>query len=430
MKNRIRAYRNSEFLKNSLITVSGTVAAQFIVLLAQPVLRRIYPAEDFGLMSVFLSLVGIPVVVAGLRYELAVMLPRSQKEADNLTAATFFIHVVFSLAVGAGVWTFADQLLLQLNVGEDFRAWLPAVGPAIFFYANFTLMNQWLVRRKHFGAVNWLKLTRRSTEAASQILLQGFSRFPGLLWGELVGRLLFNFLGIFFLIRKGFSFRFLRVKSAVRLLKEYSRFPKYSFLPTLLNSAGLLLPPILFNRLFGTEQTGYFDLTLQVLAVPVMFVVNSLGTVINQQLAEAYRNREPVKSKVYRIMKNLLVPAVSFVLFFWFFSPYLFGVIFGEAYVVSGHFAKVLAVAFGFRILVFPFTVVFAALDQIREGSIVQFIHFFGICSILFLKTNDSMHWLIAYAALEFMVSGIYLFLILRGIGRYEHSIKMRKLHR
>ncbi len=425
MKNRIRAYRNSEFLKNSLITVSGTVAAQFIVLLAQPILRRMYSAEDFGLMSVFLSLVGIPVVVAGLRYELAVMLPRSQKEADNLTAATFFIHLFFSLAVGVGVWLFADVLLMQLNVGERFRSWLPAVGPAIFFYANFTLMNQWLVRRKHFGAVNWLKLTRRSSETVAQIVFRGFTQFPGLLWGELAGRLLFNGLGIYFLIRNGFSFRFLRMKSALRLLKEYSRFPKYSFLPTLLNSAGLLLPPILFNRLFGTEQTGYFDLTLQVLAVPVMFVVNSLGTVINQQLAEAYRNRESVKNKVYRIMKNLLAPALLFVIFFMLFSPYLFGVLFGAAYSVSGDFARVLAIAFGFRILVFPFTVVFAALDRIREGSLIQFIHFIGIFLFMFFETDEAFHWLIGYSLLELTVTGIYLFLILRGIHRYEYSLKI-----
>jgi O-antigen/teichoic acid export membrane protein len=411
-----------------LITVSGTLAAQFIVLLAQPFLRRMYSAEDFGLMSVFLSLVGIPVVVAGLRYELAIMLPRSQKEADNLTVATFFIHFLFSFAVGAGVWLFADQLLLQLNVGERFRVWLPAVGPAIFFYANFTLMNQWLVRRKHFGAVNWLKLSRRSTEAFSQMFFRGFTQFPGLLWGELAGRLVFNFLGFYFLIRNGFSFRFLHVKSAVRLLKEYSRFPKYSFLPTLLNSAGLLLPPILFNRLFGTEQTGYFDLTLQVLAVPVMFVVNSLGTVINQQMAEAYRNREPVKSKVYRIMRILVAPALLFVLFFVLFSPYLFGVFFGDRYVVSGDFARVLAISFGFRILVFPFTVVFAALDRIREGSLIQFIHFLGICTLVFFDADQPIHWLIGYASLELTVSGIYLYLIIRGIERYEHSIKTPKL--
>ena len=411
-----------------MITVSGTVAAQLVVLLAQPFLRRMYSAEDFGLMSVFLSLVGIPVVVAGLRYELAIMLPRSQKEADNLTAATFFIHFLFSMAVGACVWLFADMLLMQLNVDERFRAWLPAVGPAIFFYANFTLMNQWLVRRKRFGSVNWLKLSRRSTETVSQVVLRGFVQFPGLLWGELAGRLVFNFLGIYFLIRNGFSFRSLRVNSAIRLLKEYSRFPKYSFLPTLLNSAGLLLPPILFNRLFGPEQTGYFDLTLQVLAVTVMFVVNSLGTVINQQLAEAYRNRESVKNKVYRIMKNLVAPALFFVLFFMLFSPYVFAFLFGDSYVLSGDFARILAFTFGFRILVFPFTVVFAALDRIKEGSLIQFIHFIGIFLFVFFKTDRATYWLIGYGLLEFVVTGIYLFLILRGIKRYEHSLNIHNL--
>ncbi len=424
MKSRIRKYRNSEFLKNSFITVSGTIAAQAIVLLIQPVLRRMYLAEDFGFMSVFLSLVGIPVVVAGLRYELAVMLPRSQKETDNLTAATFLIHLVFSTFIGLVVWLLADPLLIFLNVDERFRVWLPAVGPAIFLYANFTLMNQWLVRQKKFGSVNWLKLSRRGSEGAAQVGLHGVSAFPGLLWGEMAGRVIFNVLGVFFLIRSGFSIRFLRVRSMIRLLGEYSRFPKFSFLPTLLNSAGLLLPPVLFNRLFGTEQTGYLDLTLQVLGVPVMFVVNSLGTVINQQLSEAYRNRNPVKDKVFRIMKNLAAPALLFLIFFVLFSPPVFGMIFGESYTRSGQFAQILSFTFALRILVFPFTVVFAALDRIPEGSLIQYVHFFAIGLFSLFQTESVITWLIWYCVLELFVSGLYFLLIIRGVRNYENSLK------
>lgn len=425
MKNRIRRYRNSEFLKNSLITVSGTIAAQAIVLLIQPVLRRIYEPEDFGNMSVFLSLVGIPVVVAGFRYELAVMLPRSQKEADNLTAATFVIHFLFSAIIGIPVWIMADLLTELLNVDGSFRKWLPAVGPAIFLYANFTLMNQWLVRHKQFGAVNWLKLSRRGTEGIAQIAFHGISLFPGLLWGEMAGRVVFNMLGGFFLIRKGFSFRFLRFRSMLRLVREYSRFPRHSFLPTLLNSAGMLLPPLLFNRLFGTQQTGYLDLTIQVLGMPVMFVVNSLGTVINQQISEAYRNRAPVKRKLFKIIKILVLPATLFLIFFLLFAPSLFAVIFGESYVRSGQFAQILVFTFAFRILVFPLTVIFAALDRIAEGSLIQYVHFLSMVVLSFVQTESVKHWLAAYCCLEILVSALYFLFILRGIRNYENSLKI-----
>ena len=424
MKERIRQYRNSEFLKNSFVTVSGTIAAQAIVLVLQPFLRRVYPEAEFGYFSVFTSLAGIPVVIASFRYELAVMLPRSQKEADNIMVGAFLINLAFSLALGILMWAFAGPLMHFLNVDGDFRPWLYAVAPAVFFYANFTLWNGWLVRKKRFGATTWLKLNRRAAEGAGQVGLSFVPALPGLLLGELFGRLVFNLAGVYYLFRHGFTFKYVHWVSIRRLLKEYVRFPKYSLFPTLLNSAGLLLPAIMFNRLFGKDQTGCFDLCLQALGVPVMFVVNSLSVVINERLSAAFRNREPVLQKVLRIFKNLVVFGLIYFILFVTLSPLLFGVVFGEKYTVSGTYAQILALTFALRIVVFPFSVTFAALDRIKEGSLIQYIHFLFIGGYFFFRTEDEIVWLSGYAALEAMVSGLYFLLIIRGIKRYEKSLK------
>ena len=424
MKDRIRQYRNSEFLKNSFVTVSGTIAAQAIVLLLQPLLRRMYEVETFGYFSVFTALTGIPVVIACFRYELAVMLPRSQKEADNLMVGAFFLNVIFSVLLGIGIWFSADWLTVFLNMDVGFKRWLPAVAPAVFFYANFTLWNNWLVRKKQFGAVNWLKLSRRTSEGLGQVSMASVFSGMGLLLGELLGRFIFNLTGIYFLFKHGFTFKFVKIPTVLRLLKEYVRFPRYSVLPTLLNSAGLLLPAIMFNRLFGKEQTGYFDLSLQMLGVPVMFVVNSLSTVINEQLSSAYRNRESVKPKVMRIFKNLAALGMVFFLFFVLFAPVIFNFVFGEKYDVSGRYAQILAFTFALRMMVYPMAVSFAALDRIRAGSLVQYIHFFMIFGYFFFHTYDDMEWLVGYAILEACLSVIYFFFILWEIRKYEESLK------
>lgn len=424
MKDRIRQYRNSEFLKNSFVTVSGTIAAQAIVLLLQPLLRRIYPAADFGYFSIFTSLAGIPVVIACFRYELAVMLPRSQKEADNIMVGAFLINVIFSLFLAVIAIIFTRPLLRFLNVDNDFAPWLYAIAPAVFFYANYTLWNGWLVRKKKFGATTWLKLNRRLAEGSGQFALSYLPFLPGLLLGELFGRFVFNIAGIFYLFKNGFSFRFVRLSSIKRLLKEYVRFPKYSLLPTLLNSAGLLLPAIMFNRLFGKDQTGYFDLCIQTLGVPVMFIVNSLSVVINERLSSSYRNHEPVLANVLRIFKNLSLFGLLYFVLFLSASPFLFGLVFGEQYQISGTYAQVLAFTFALRIVVFPFAVTFAALDRIKEGSFIQYIHFLFIGAYFFVKTDNEILWLAGYAALEGIVSIIYFLFIINGIKNYEKSLK------
>lgn len=424
MKDRIRKYWKSEFLKNSFVTVSGTIAAQAIVLLLQPFLRRIYPAADFGYFSIYSSLAGIPVVIACFRYELAIMLPRSQKEADNIMVGAFVINVLFSLALSFIAIVFGKSILRFLNVDADFLPWLYAVAPAVFFYANYTLWNGWLVRKKRFLETTWLKVYRRTSEGGGQLALASFPSAPGLLFGELIGRFVFNLAGIYFLFKNGFSFRYVRLASVKRLLKEYIRFPKYSVLPTLLNSAGLLLPAIMFNRLFGKEQTGYFDLCLQTLGVPVMFIVNSLSVVINEKLSSAYRNREFVKNQVIRIAKNLSLVGLGYFIVFVFTAPYLFAFVFGETYRISGTYAQVLAFTYALRLVVFPFTVSFAALDRIKEGSLIQYIHFLAIGLYFFVSISDEIRWLAGYAILEASISCLYFILIIKGLRNYEKSLK------
>lgn len=424
MKDRIRQYANSEFLKNSFVTVSGTIAAQAIVLLLQPFLRRMYPAADFGYFSIFASLAGIPVVIATFRYELAVMLPRSQKEADNIMVGAFVINVLFSLCLGILLIIFANPLMGFLNVDADFKPWLYAVAPAVFFYANYTLWNGWLVRKKKFGATTWLKLNRRVAEGSAQFLLAFTKIGPGLMLGELFGRFIFNIAGVYYLFKNGFTFKYVRLASIKRLLREYVRFPKYSLFPTLLNSAGLLLPAIMFNRLFGKDQTGYFDLCLQTLGVPVMFIVNSLSVVINERLSSAFRNREPVMDKVMRIFRNLVVFGILYFLVFVILSPLLFGFVFGGQYTISGTYSQILAFTFALRIIVFPFAVTFAALDRIKEGSLIQYVHFILIGAYFFVKTDNEIYWLSGYAILEGSVSCLYFIFIIKGIKNYENSLK------
>ena len=362
-------------------------------------------------------------VIATFRYELAVMLPRSQKEADNIMVGAFFINVAFSILLGILLWIFAAPVLGFLNVDDDFRPWLYAVAPAVFFYANFTLWNGWLVRKKRFGATTWLKLNRRTAEGAGQLGLAFVPSVPGLLWGELFGRFVLNLAGVYYLFKNGFTFRYVHVRSIRRLLVEYIRFPRYSLLPTLLNSAGLLLPAIMFIRLFGKDQTGYFDLCLQVLGVPVMFVINSLSVVINEKLSAAFRQREKVLGAVLRIFRNIALAGILYFVVFVLFSPWIFALFFGEKYRIAGIYAQVLAFTFALRIVVLPFTVTFAALDRIKEGSLIQYVHFLLIGGYFFVKTHDEILWLAGYATLEAVVLGLYLWLIVRGIKNYENTL-------
>jgi len=58
--------------------------------LASPVLTRLYPPEAFGLYATFLALVSSVTPAATGRYEVALMLPRSDRSARELYAVALW----------------------------------------------------------------------------------------------------------------------------------------------------------------------------------------------------------------------------------------------------------------------------------------------------------------------------------------------------
>jgi O-antigen/teichoic acid export membrane protein len=57
----------SSFARNVAVLVGGTAVGQAIVVLASPILTRLYTPEDFGVLAVYASLLGILSTVAALR---------------------------------------------------------------------------------------------------------------------------------------------------------------------------------------------------------------------------------------------------------------------------------------------------------------------------------------------------------------------------
>ena len=92
-----RILPKSRFARSASLLAGGAVAGQAIIVAASPILTRLYSPEDFGVLAVFASLLSILSIVASLRYQLAIPLPKTDEEAANVT--------VLSLAVVAVSYT-------------------------------------------------------------------------------------------------------------------------------------------------------------------------------------------------------------------------------------------------------------------------------------------------------------------------------------
>lgn len=274
------------FVRNVTMLASGTILAQLIVLLASPLVSRLYEPEAFGLLGVYISVVATVSVIAALRYDLAVPLPGDDEDALAVLRLALSIVALIVGAVSVGVWAAGDRLINLLNADHlrPYR-WLIPIGIALIgMYSTFT---SWAVR---VGAFRRIARTRLSQAVANTSLQVGLGLLgvgpAGLLIGDVAGRSV----GILTLSR-GLWDRLRTVSpSRIRMVAaRYKRFPMVTSVSDFVNTAGLQLPVLLLSSLFGPASAGSFLLMQRVMGVPVGLLGDAIGQVYLNRAARLKR---------------------------------------------------------------------------------------------------------------------------------------------
>ena len=86
-------------LKSVFILMIGTVFAQLIPVMLQPLLRRQYSPEDFGEFVIFSAITEVLVTIASLRYEQAILVPKAEAEAKELFKLSILICFFFNIVI-------------------------------------------------------------------------------------------------------------------------------------------------------------------------------------------------------------------------------------------------------------------------------------------------------------------------------------------
>ena len=81
----------SNFAKSVAIISGGTAFAQVLNALFSPIITRIYNPNEYGVLTVYSSILGIIIVIASLKYELGIPIAEDDEKAVNVMALSFFI---------------------------------------------------------------------------------------------------------------------------------------------------------------------------------------------------------------------------------------------------------------------------------------------------------------------------------------------------
>jgi len=342
----LRTIRNiweTEFFKNVATLISGTTFAQAFSVIIYIVLSRIYTVEDFGIFGLYMNILNITIIFSTAKYELAILLPKSDREAVNLLGLSGLISVGVSLVLLMLVIPFNDLICRWLG-SEEISSWLYLIPLSTLLVGLFTSFRNYSNREKRYkliaGANIGQSLSNSLLKLALGLVIIGAAGLIfGVVFGQLIGFLVF--FGVHAKIN-GKKTGWLKLSEMKRLGKQYSLFPRYNMWQGLINNFSSALPVFVFSSFFSTAIAGLYTFGYMILYRPVSLVANAFYQVMFQRFVEKRHQGVPILPEVLLFIKRTIqVLLVPFILA-GIFAPEIFGFVFGEKWIEAGRYAQIL----------------------------------------------------------------------------------------
>jgi O-antigen/teichoic acid export membrane protein len=414
----------SAFFKNVLLLTSGTVIAQVIPVLIAPFLTRIYMPESFGFFGVYFSLAVILGSIATFKYELAIMLPKKDSDAINVSVVAAFTSLVFSLILLITIYFGADLIAAYLKM-PGIRNYLYLLPISVFLIGLYESLNYWLIRKKKFKYSSLNKISHKTSESVSAISLGFAGLGGGLIFSEIFGRAVVNFACIFQLKKSGFSVSSITFSRIKKVLFKYRAFPIFNAFPSFLNAAASNFPVLLVGSLFTSSITGFFNLSRQVLSVPLSMISLSLAQVLYEEAVSKINKNEPIEIIFRKLIMRLGIAAIVMLIGIIALGPIVFGFFFGSQWIASGEFAAILSLGFAAKFIVSPLSILLPALNKAKLIGLWQLGYFGAIVSLFFLKDISITHFLFLITGIDVLAYGIYFLIIRRQVSNYHKALNV-----
>ena len=362
-----RLLPRSEFSRNVLTLMSGTVIAQAIPVVVSPILTRLFGPTDFGVLALFLSIGAILVVVATGRYELAILLPRREREAFDLVLVAIGLALIFCALAFLTILLFQAQILA--GGATSLGSWLYLIPLSVLMTAWYQSLSYWSNRKKSYKQLVNSRIAQTGTTSGAQVALGAANAAAsGLILGYLAGQFVANAA----LLRTALkdAARYLNRRSFQRALvqaRRYRKFPAYMVPGHLSNVVSGQMPVLLLTVLFGPAVAGFYALAERVLVVPSTIIGSAIGDVYREQAARAYSTSGSCRELYVRTVKKLAMIGAPPCLLLMVIGPGLFSVVFGDNWRQSGEISALLAGMVFFQIVSSPLsqTVLLAGMQKL-----------------------------------------------------------------
>lgn len=388
-----KKFLGHSLVKNSFRIFSSNVLVQLISFVFLPVFSRIYSPVDYGIWGVFIFFSGFIAVFAGLRYELAVMLPESNRMAFLifkmtrsiafiLCAISLFFIVIFYDSI-IELFQLPDKVILLLLV--PIQAWLTIMN---------SLIMQWCARKGEFKVMANVRLLQSLTNIIVSFIggyffkLEYFGLILGLIASSLVGDLFLVWklqLKLFSVTIYGWSFY-------KKLMLRYHNFLFYSTPLGILNyySTNILVSVLQVN--YGAAAMGLYSNANRLIQSPLSLISSAVSMVFYPHFS---KTKHKMRDLIF--VFSALVVVFSAILFpFVIWGEELLGFYLGKEWLGSAVFIRLLFVFFVFSTAVSCISPMFSYLQKENYVLIWQILYLTSAVYVFKLfkgNLNDGIYY-------------------------------------
>lgn len=423
--------RPRSFATDVMTLVGGTTIAQVISVATSPLITRLYDPDAYGTSSLIVSIATIIAVIACLRYEYSIMLPKTDWEASNLLASCLLINLAISLIIVPIMYFFGGQISFWLNA-PYIEPYLWIVPPLVFSLGAFSAINYWNSRKKEFSRLSSAQVASAFTASGTKLGL-GFAGYAS--GGSLIGaQFLANIISTSALGGMVWKKDKKLLRSSVRWremkigLHRYRDFPLFDTWSALLNSLTLQMPLMILSIFFSSTVVGFYSLGLGMLVMPLTFVGSTIGQVFYQRAAEA-KNESPdrLASVVEGTTRRLIILGVPAILLITIIGEEIFSFIFGANWAEAGIYAQILSIFILVSFVISPISGLFSVLNKIRAMLYLNLVLFLVRSGLLIA---GGMYQDVYLSLVLFSGSSAVLYSLLGGWILNESGVSLSRLLR
>lgn len=336
------------FARGVSMVAGGTVASHLLSLALLPVLTRLFEPADFGVLATYLALLATAQAVVGLRYEMAIPLAPTDRDAACLLLVTLSVVSGFAvIALVAAALLLISPLPVAALTPLGGSIWLLPLGMVLTGVSES--LRHWAVREGAYRRVGVARIAQGVGRGVAQVG-SGLLRLggAGLVVGEIVGPIASSM----WLARSTLrdvkelwgGIGWVDARDAAR---RFADFPLMMAPASMLNNAGSQLPMLLLATLFGADVAGWYYVAHRAFAVPLQLSGGAFGQVFLGEAAPLAREDPAALDRLFRSLTRRLLlagalPTIAAVLL----GPWVMTRFLGPQWSPSGVYLQWLAVSF------------------------------------------------------------------------------------